>query len=564
MNKGTRNLSARKKANSSRDYAQAFLKPLFDAAVAHHGVGRFQQAKELYLQVLSKSPQHSDTLHLLGILSYQQGELHSAFDYITRAIQIQDDKPLYFFNLGLVHQKLTNVEEAIGAYRRAIELKPNYEEAYTNLGNVLRSKGDLTAAIMAYREALRVKPDSSSGYNNLGVALKEQGHRNEAIKAYRTAVRLNSKNAEAHCNLGIGLLEQNHFDEAFHACQEAVHIRPGYAKAQHNLGLVLLAQGHPESALLALRASADATRNHGQSVNIQKILPSRVKHDAEQMAHLERQGISFSGLHSFRQTLQSLMIKSQASEGTNVPLDVTVEESQDLAPSFSRILHYADASRISQGTLNPELDVSEVERRYHANHPEMVTVDDLLRKEAIQALRKFCWESTIWKKDYENGYIGTMLGEGFSCPLLLQIASELRETFRGIFQHHQLLQAWAFKQDGRLKPLNIHADAAAVNVNFWITQNEANLDPSCGGLIVWDKEAPKDWNFALYNSSKYKPRIMEFLQAHEAKRVVVPYRENRALIFNSDLFHESDRCEFRDEYIHRRINITFLYGHRNK
>ncbi len=42
----------------------------------------------------------------------------------------------------------------------------------------------------------------------------------------------------------------------------------------------------------------------------------------------------------------------------------------------------------------------------------------------------------------------------------------------------------------------------------------------------------------------------------------IPYRENRAVIFNADLFHESDTCVFRDDYESRRLNITFLYGRR--
>ena len=563
MNRAERRFHDQKVTKTGQAYDHMSLKQLFDDAVRNHQSGRYQQAEVLYKQVLNQEPQHSDTLHLLGVLAYQQSQFKHALDFISRAIQSQSQKSLYHFNLGLVHQKLGNVNDSIAAYQRAIELKPNYEEAYTNLGNVLRTNGDLAAAIMAYRQALRAKPDSSAGFNNLGVVLKEQGHRNEAIEAYQQAVRLNQQNAEAHCNLGIALMEKDQYDEALRAFQLAVEHNPEYAKAQHYLGLALLAKEQPDAALSALRASAEVIRNHGRSVKLQTILPSRVKHDTEQLDYLMQHGLSFPALDAYQQVLHSLRAKTVMTPGSNEPLSVTIEESEALAPSFTRIMHYAEAPPMPQSTLNPVLEVKDLERRYFASQPEILCVDDLLRPEAIQALQKFCWESTIWKKDYDNGYIGAMFGEGFSCALLLQIATDLRQTFRSIFKDHQLLQAWAFKQDGQLKPLNIHADAAAINVNFWITPNDANLDPSCGGLIVWDKEAPKEWDFALYNSSKQKPKIMEFLKANEAKPVVVPYRENRALIFNSDLFHESDRCEFRDEYTSRRINITFLYGHRS-
>ena len=32
-----------------------------------------------------------------------------------------------------------------------------------------------------------------------------------------------------------------------------------------------------------------------------------------------------------------------------------------------------------------------------------------------------------------------------------------------------------------------HADTAAVNLNFWVTPNESNLDPDSGGLVVYEK-----------------------------------------------------------------------------
>jgi hypothetical protein len=212
--------------------------------------------------------------------------------------------------------------------------------------------------------------------------------------------------------------------------------------------------------------------------------------------------------------------------------------------------------------VNPGLNVAEIEARYNASYPEVTYIDGLLTDEALQSLRKFCLESTIWKRDYENGYVGAFFGDGFACPLLLQIAVELRERFHRIFKDHPLLQTWAFKCDSEMKALNLHADAAAVNVNFWITPDEANLDPESGGLIVWDKEAPKEWNFKDYNSSKNEPKVRAFLRTSGAKAVRVPYRQNRAIVFNSDLFHESDVIRFREGYEHRRINVTLLYGRR--
>ena len=538
------------------------VKHLFDEAVAHHRGGRFQEAEQLYRQILEGNPIHAAALHLLGLVAYQGLEYDRARDLIGQAIQQDGKKALYHYNLGLACEKAGQLDEAVRAYQQGLQLKSNYVEAHSNLGTVYREQGDLKSAVLAFERAVAIKPDYAGGYNNLGVVFKEQGDLDRAIGAYQQALRLNPRNAESHYNLGMVYLGREQSEEATAAFRQAIDINPEYAKAHHNLGLALLWQDQRDEALLQFRKSADLSLDHGRSVNMSYVYPSRIKHDLEQLEYLCNQGIAMPIPEGYSETLRVLQGQVVSSQEANQPIAVSPSQAKALAPSFNRNLHYADNPILPEGALNPNLDREDIQRRYQASNPEIIFIDDLLRDDAVKSLHRFCLESTIWKKDYVEGYIGAFLNEGFSSPLLLQVAEELREQFPGIFHHHQLLQAWAFKQDSQRRPLNIHADAAAVNVNFWITPNEANLDLTCGGLTVWDKEAPKDWDFKDYNRRENTPKIMEFLRSSGASPVTVPYRENRALIFNSDLFHESDRCFFRDGYDSRRINITFLYGHR--
>ena len=147
-------------------------------------------------------------------------------------------------------------------------------------------------------------------------------------------------------------------------------------------------------------------------------------------------------------------------------------------------------------------------------------------------------------------------------PLIEQIAEELRSNYPAIIGDHPLFRWWGFKYDSRLKGINVHADFAAVNVNFWITSDDANLDPQSGGLVIFDKPAPLEWTFAQYNNPNAGKNIRAFLAQSGAKSVTVPHRANRAVIFDSDLFHETDKIAFKEGYLNRRINITMLYGKR--
>ena len=163
--------------------------------------------------------------------------------------------------------------------------------------------------------------------------------------------------------------------------------------------------------------------------------------------------------------------------------------------------------------------------------------------------------------------MGAYLKDGLASPLIWQIANDLKNKFPKIIKDHQLTQLWAYKYDSRSSEIESsftgidpHADFAAVNVNFWVTPNSANLDPSSGGLIVYNAEAPSEWNFETYNSNMEK--IKEEILKSGDRKTVIPYKENRVVIFNSNLFHETDKILFKEGYENRRINVTMLFGNR--
>jgi len=104
-------------------------------------------------------------------------------------------------------------------------------------------------------------------------------------------------------------------------------------------------------------------------------------------------------------------------------------------------------------------------------------VDDLLTPDALEKLRRFCWGSTIWRDTHPEGYLTAMPEHGLACPLIGQIDEEMRAAYPGILGTHQLRYLWAFKYDSKLSGVGTHADPSLVTFNFWITADDANLEP---------------------------------------------------------------------------------------
>ena len=152
----------------------------------------------------------------------------------------------------------------------------------------------------------------------------------------------------------------------------------------------------------------------------------------------------------------------------------------------------------------------------------------------------------------------------------LNIAKELRIKLPNIIKDLNLEQMWGFKYDSNLgKGINVHADFARINLNFWITPDKFNLNfwitpdkynlnTNSGGMKVYTHPAPSDWIPIDYNTNS--GLIYDYLKKNNSECITVPYKQNRAVLFNSALFHETDEINFVDEYEGRRINITYLFG----
>jgi hypothetical protein len=278
-----------------------------------------------------------------------------------------------------------------------------------------------------------------------------------------------------------------------------------------------------------------------------------LEHDLEQRRHLSARGRApapDAAAVAAAEAVLADLVRAGAAEADDA-------QARRLAAFYARPFPFDPPPALPGGALAPGLDRAAVEADYRRDDPGATHFDGLLRPEALAALRRFCLESGVWAHaHYRDGYVGATVGSGFCAPLLLQVAAELAAAFPGLFAGHGLRNMWAFHYGASAKGIRIHADDAAVNVNFWVTPDEANLDPASGGLVLWRKAAPADWSFKEYNADEDRAR--RFVEGTPSVRV--PHRQNRAVVFHSSLFHRTDDLRFRPGYEDHRLNITLLFG----
>jgi hypothetical protein len=225
---------------------------------------------------------------------------------------------------------------------------------------------------------------------------------------------------------------------------------------------------------------------------------------------------------------------------------------ESVSGTFNRILHVPvqpERNYLHPFALNPEFDFERIEREFKAGN--VLAIDNFLTPTCLTQLYNLALESTVFF-DSKKGYLGAYLDDGLTSPWLRYLARELQERMKGVLGNLELKQAWMYKYDSDvdMKGISIHADQAAVNLNIWLTPDEANLDKEKGGLVVYNMLPPlvevnskhtfKDWNDYTQSGA-----MREYLEERGSKAVRVPYRRNRCVMFNSALLHETDEFRFR-------------------
>jgi tetratricopeptide (TPR) repeat protein len=365
-------------------------------------------------------------------------------------------------------------------------------------------------------------------------------------------------NLEALCLLSSSYLELGEHESALRHASVAVVSEPSSAPARALLARVNVAMGHYRRALPDFVAAAELRRQEHPPEEYS--IPAHFAlHNIEQLDHLRT--IGSDDVHAFPD------VSNEEIQGLRRQLTDIIDGAKTKPPSVSvhgrngRILADLPYVRASEQKLprylNPDVNYGQIQEAFLTGGQKIQVIDDFLTPAALEQVQKFCLESTVWRHPYQFGYMGAFPEDGFASISLFAIAEELQEALGDALAGHRLWQWWGFAYDAKLPGTDIHADDADVTLNLWITPDSANLDPSTGGIIVWNQRAPEDWSFDDYNSGG--DRVREFLQSQNAEPTVVPYRANRAVLFEGHLFHQTDGFTFASGFTNRRRNLTFLF-----
>lgn len=214
---------------------------MFQQALALHEQGRFDEAENLYRQILQTAPDNPDVLNLLGLVAQAKGVHNEAVELFYQAIRKAPTHAPFYFNLALSLDMWGKPFEAIDAYQKALSLKPDIKEAWNNIGNIYKSLKDNTNAASAYKKAIELDANYIEPQANLA-------NLNHNIEELRNISRKYPEDALSFYFLANAFYLQQDYKQAEENITKAEQNAQTDADIKNLYGLILLAQKRPQEA----------------------------------------------------------------------------------------------------------------------------------------------------------------------------------------------------------------------------------------------------------------------------------------------------------------------------
>lgn len=236
----------------------ADLKQLVQRATTAFQSGEYEDAEQLCLEVVQRTPLYANIYNMLGFIYSQRNSSEKAIELFRRALSINPNYTEAQLNLAITLAD-------IGAYGPALRefglakaregdapaplsslIRSKLANAHGDLGKIYFDLGMLEEAAAEYRKALTLGPTYADIHNRLGVCYREKGEHEKALQAMTRALEINPRYVEAYVNIGILLRRMGQEDQAVAAWEKALALDPRNHLAQMNLRMAKQKDRRPQ------------------------------------------------------------------------------------------------------------------------------------------------------------------------------------------------------------------------------------------------------------------------------------------------------------------------------
>ncbi len=125
-------------------------------------IGKWKEARVLFLQLLKKNPEDTYTLNYVSYkLALKNKDLDLALDLIKKALVLDPDNGYFLDTLGWVEYKRNNYNSAVYFLEKSVSILPRSAEVINHLGDCYLMLNRKKEAVFEWNKALKYETDKN-------------------------------------------------------------------------------------------------------------------------------------------------------------------------------------------------------------------------------------------------------------------------------------------------------------------------------------------------------------------------------------------------------------------
>jgi len=237
------------------------LDPFSDAAlqtaIDAHLAGRIGEAEPVYEQFVGVSHRNTVAYTNLAAIRLDQGRERESIALWRQALELREDLPDTWFDLGNAMLRRQEQQEARACYERALALNADHVGALINLSSIALQAGDGAQALAYAERALALQADSAEAACNVASAHRQAKRLEEAEAMARHTLSLNPALLQATSLLAGILHDRGDVAGAETLLRQTIEQTPNPSSFHLALGNLLRLQNRLKEAIVHYQQAVD-------------------------------------------------------------------------------------------------------------------------------------------------------------------------------------------------------------------------------------------------------------------------------------------------------------------
>ena len=193
-------------------------------STCNHLAGNTDKSESYILKAVELSPNDANVNLTAGQIFMQKQEFETALPFVKKAVELDPSNTKSIRNLAQIYYDIGQLEESIQTYEVAInkETEPTVKaDLYFNLGILYNRVGNLEEAEYNFTNSLDENPDDIEAVMGMAQVFENAEKWRKAEKFYRELIAVDPDNPEHYRGMSRVLLQQGEPDESLRYLEKA-------------------------------------------------------------------------------------------------------------------------------------------------------------------------------------------------------------------------------------------------------------------------------------------------------------------------------------------------------